>query len=329
MPVFKCTKNGRPGFKAGETGFCYTGDGAKSKAKAQLQDITPKKVNKDQEPSFLRIAAGLQGNIANKQKLKKTPVWKYPISIEKQYEATLVRYVDIIAKNINELIIPSLPALKLEFDFNKPTFDSIRNDDYTANLNMMLENLRMRLNAELPSSEILAIDIGQKVNKWNNKEWQNILKQVLGIQGFVRDQRTAEILKAFINQNVDLINSLKNESLRKLKVTINAGVTSGKRVETITREIRKNVKVSKKRARLIARDQIGKLNGQLTENSQTSYGITHYFWRDSDDSRVRQTHARNNDKRFSWKKPPIDTGHPGQDYQCRCWADPDFSTVGL
>jgi hypothetical protein len=39
MPVKKCTKNGKPGFKAGDSGTCYTGPGAKEKATKQLQAI--------------------------------------------------------------------------------------------------------------------------------------------------------------------------------------------------------------------------------------------------------------------------------------------------
>lgn len=46
---------------------------------------------------------------------------------------------------------------------------------------------------------------------------------------------------------------------------------------------------------------------------------THYIWRTQDDDRVRPPHAANDDKVFSWDKPPT-TGHPGEDYNCRCWA---------
>ncbi len=50
---------------------------------------------------------------------------------------------------------------------------------------------------------------------------------------------------------------------------------------------------------------------------------THYIWRTSGDEKVRPSHAANNGKIFAWKNPPA-TGHPGQDYNCRCWADPYY-----
>lgn len=48
---------------------------------------------------------------------------------------------------------------------------------------------------------------------------------------------------------------------------------------------------------------------------------THYIWRTRDDERVRPSHAANNGKIFAWDNPPP-TGHPGEDYGCRCTAEP-------
>lgn len=35
MPVMRCQKNGRSGYKWGSQGFCYVGQGAKAKAQRQ------------------------------------------------------------------------------------------------------------------------------------------------------------------------------------------------------------------------------------------------------------------------------------------------------
>jgi SPP1 gp7 family putative phage head morphogenesis protein len=45
-----------------------------------------------------------------------------------------------------------------------------------------------------------------------------------------------------------------------------------------------------------------------------------YIWRTQEDGRVRPSHAANNGKIFEWDNPPP-TGHPGQAYGCRCWAE--------
>lgn len=48
---------------------------------------------------------------------------------------------------------------------------------------------------------------------------------------------------------------------------------------------------------------------------------THYIWRTVGDGKVRLSHAIHNGRIFSWDNPP-NTGHPGEDYNCRCTAEP-------
>lgn len=48
---------------------------------------------------------------------------------------------------------------------------------------------------------------------------------------------------------------------------------------------------------------------------------THYIWRTRGDDKVRPSHAANNGQIFAWDDPPP-TGHPGEDYGCRCTAEP-------
>ena len=74
--------------------------------------------------------------------------------------------------------------------------------------------------------------------------------------------------------------------------------------------------------RRITRDQSNKWTGQLSEIRQTSLGILRYTWSTSEDDRVRPTHAEKDARVFSWENPPSDTGHPGNDIQCRCIAQP-------
>lgn len=50
-------------------------------------------------------------------------------------------------------------------------------------------------------------------------------------------------------------------------------------------------------------------------------GHTHYMWLSMDDDRVRSSHSANDGQIFSFDNPPP-TGHPGEDYNCRCQAAP-------
>lgn len=53
---------------------------------------------------------------------------------------------------------------------------------------------------------------------------------------------------------------------------------------------------------------------------------THYVWRTRGDGKVRPSHAANDGKIFAWDDPPP-TGHPGEDYGCRCTAEPFLANI--
>ena len=92
------------------------------------------------------------------------------------------------------------------------------------------------------------------------------------------------------------------------------------------KKIQKAYSVDRRHAQLLARDQIAKLNSNIAQKQQRDAGVEEYIWSTSGDSRVREDHARLNNKRFRWDDPPVvdrKTGrraHPGEDYQCRCVA---------
>ena len=74
--------------------------------------------------------------------------------------------------------------------------------------------------------------------------------------------------------------------------------------------------------RRITRDQTNKTIGKLTELRQRELGVQEYQWLTSQDERVRTSHVANSGRMFSWADPPPETGHPGEDIQCRCVAIP-------
>ncbi len=69
------------------------------------------------------------------------------------------------------------------------------------------------------------------------------------------------------------------------------------------------------------------IDGDLTRERQRGMGLKRYTWRTSQDERVRESHRIKEGKEFDWTKPPADTGHPGQDFQCRCTAEPIFTEL--
>ncbi len=82
------------------------------------------------------------------------------------------------------------------------------------------------------------------------------------------------------------------------------------------------------KARFWANDQAGKFFGHATRLRQKRAGIPGYVWRTLEDGRVRDSHGILHGKFFNWDAPPSVGGHhlhPGEDYRCRCFAEPALS----
>lgn len=182
-----------------------------------------------------------------------------------------------------------------------------------------------RTDAGLPSRFSFTVKPGEldrifgRVSKSNEAEQ----KKLIGIKTPV----PKKMISAFRKTNVGLVRSLADDQLNQLSDILDEGFKSGKRVETIRKEIKERFDVARSKADLLARDQVLKLNADMAEERQKAAGISEYTWSASDDERVREMHEDLDGERFSWDDPPVtnedgDTNHPGQDYQCRCVAIP-------
>lgn len=150
--------------------------------------------------------------------------------------------------------------------------------------------------------------------------------KALGID-FGEDLFLAARMGAFRRANVALIKTMVGEHVARVQRVL-AAAGRGTRVETIQRQIQEATGASKSRAALIARDQVLTLNAQVTRDRHAAAGITQYVWRTSRDERVRSRHKELEGTRHAYDDPPVvdaATGrraHPGEDFQCRCTAEP-------
>lgn len=90
--------------------------------------------------------------------------------------------------------------------------------------------------------------------------------------------------------------------------------------------------ITEHRADLIARTETARVASILTQVRAQHIGGTHYLWRTQRDSRVRDSHEwmgyrSDRGELFEWSNPPVvEEGrppyHPGQIYNCRCYAEP-------
>lgn len=150
-------------------------------------------------------------------------------------------------------------------------------------------------------------------------------RSALGVD--IRPVLTEPQIRTFMAQkvadNVDLIKTIPRRFHASLRERLEQELVDAPfDKQRLTQLLQKEFKSSGYNLRRIARDQTSKTIGGLTEIRHRQLGIEGYEWVTSQDERVRPTHVANSGQMFSWASPPIDTGHPGQDIQCRCVAVP-------
>lgn len=153
------------------------------------------------------------------------------------------------------------------------------------------------------------------------------VRAALGADVFFADRGLEALFEKFAVENAKLIEGVTMRGIDEVSRIVTRGVSAGDLHRDIAKEIAGRMTVGLRRARLIARDQVGKLYGQLNAQRQKQLGVEEFIWRTVRDARVRPEHRALENKRF-----PIDKGHPveglpGEPVLCRCFAEPVFDPI--
>jgi SPP1 gp7 family putative phage head morphogenesis protein len=185
-------------------------------------------------------------------------------------------------------------------------------------------------------------DIPRKVGKANAKLARGLVRVGKSVEKHTEQEAvrlgvkignvaSAEMVAAWRTENLSLITKLTEDGVRQLREVLTSN--EGAHPKELTELIQERCGVVKSHAQLIGRDQVTKLNAQISQSRMQRAGIEEYIWTTSNDERVRDSHADLDGKRFRFDDPPDVDGepcHPGEPIQCRCTAypvDPLFDDI--
>jgi len=254
-----------------------------------------------------------------------------PTAVIRQYGVVLVESLRRDLTRVWEVLTPAAWTSLLQERRQELGLDS-----WADNVDRLVEALKLRL--EKPSIEVTALleNVGQRTSRWQDAEWQRTLRTILGAGVVTREAWWPAKLQEFTQANAALIQTQHARVVAHVEQAVRRGISSGVRHEVLKRDLVKNWGVEERRARLIARDQVSKLNGDLAELRQRNAGVEEYYWETSGDERVRDSHAVLSGMLCRWDDDSVYSdddgatwqsradlgayeGKPGQDFQCRCW----------
>jgi SPP1 gp7 family putative phage head morphogenesis protein len=179
----------------------------------------------------------------------------------------------------------------------------------------------MRAKVGAQNAEKLAQYFARETSQAQRRELARQLTAALGVEVLPDEQHIPQMLEYFTHENATLISSIPDELHREVASLTARAFTKRMNPDTFAAMLQERFDIAEGRARFIARDQLGKLWGQLNAYRQRGVGITEFIWRTRRDDRVRPSHRKLEGKTISFTDlPPF--GLPGEDYGCRCTGDP-------
>jgi uncharacterized protein with gpF-like domain len=173
--------------------------------------------------------------------------------------------------------------------------------------------------------------VGQKMflqverEEWN--QWKSVSQQISeGLRDVVGNTPIGQVTQDIVYRQIQLMKSLPLEAadrVREIQQRAIEATINGERPDALYEMIMQSGDVAAGRARMIARTEIGRATGALTQARALSVGSEGYWWR-IEGAGTRPSHFKMRDKFVYWHSPPtLDgmTGHAGCLPNCKCWSE--------
>lgn len=257
---------------------------------------------------------------------RKTATIRYPYTKELEYTRLLKRLVRTLRYHVNNELISIIPQLVAGATPLKLDAD----DDWADQVNKALAKVANNMMQPIRITQQQLDDIGAGTDDFNERQWRSLVRKAYGVSPTNEDpEQYKSKLDQWADDNARLIKNISDKAINQIRDDTIEALTAGTTIDDLKAIVLERIDVSDSRAELIARDQISKLNGDLTQSRQEDAGVSRYIWRTVMDERVRDSHADCEGEIFTWDSdaseggvPKPDGNDPGGDYQCRCWPEP-------
>lgn len=248
-----------------------------------------------------------------------------PTRVELAYRRAIVSWINLWEREtIATLVSPQFVQLAQQ-QARARGLDAELEDAPEDELDRMLDRTFAHIEQLQPDRDIAseALARARDVDTFTRGQVERQLAAAAGRAMAAPAQHGDAIVSGFVSDNVAQIKGLRRQARDSIEDIVRRGWRSGATADELAAEIRRRYGFMRKsRAALIAADQIGKLNGELTRARLLGAGVERGRWRTKRDGRVRDAHRALEGVEFDLQVGVPKERFPGWPIRCRCWTEP-------
>lgn len=223
---------------------------------------------------------------------------------------------------VDQVLKPTMPALLESARRELERADS----GEAARARAAVDRAQRSFFSQLRDLRGMARRAAEDTSTFQKAQLQRQLRAAVRVEVPIRDVKLGPKIETFTERNVKLITSIPQRYFSELEGLVLDAVEKGQRWEHLAGLIDDRFEVGESRAKLIARDQVGKFYADLSRARQESLGVKSFIWRTDRDERVCPICGPLEGNHYEWGEAP--EGGPGQAHpNCRCYAEPDLDAV--
>lgn len=160
-----------------------------------------------------------------------------------------------------------------------------------------------------------------RVEEWHRSRFANSFTPYgVALDTMLGRGDVTQTLQAVLAENLSLIRSLDDQLRNGISGAVFRGLANRSPAREVAREIANTTGIARKRANLIAADQLQKLTGRLDQERQEQVGSKRFKWRHSEKRFPRPEHVARDGKIYRWDSEVGRNDPPGRAIRCGCRA---------
>lgn len=258
---------------------------------------------------------------------RKLPRQQPPMALEREYARAIVELVRPRLQRALAPLMSQLPGILARAAAARKVDHMDAGEG--KELSQLVDAARQHLRGSISTSEIeaLAEKFAARTATYQRVQLARQTTAALGVDVFASDRKIPTLVDHFVAENIALIKDIGDKVASRVGVEVTRAVASGELHGDLAEKLQA-IGYGETRAALIARDQVGKLYGQINATRQQELGVDKFIWRTVGDERVRDEHESLDGEEFSYAAGGHPTeGMPGEPILCRCWAEPVFDAI--